>query len=141
MSRERRAQAFFRRFPEVDDRVMGEGFTWETQDRARDIAAAQAAWHKAADMLAGPALQLVLLDELNIALKRHYLAMDDVIAALQARPPMQHVIVTGRAAGTDRYRRHRYRNGRDQARLRRRHSRAERHRTAGRTLRKQRRKN
>ena len=89
-------EAFFRRFPEVDYHVMGEGFTWETQDRERDIAAAQAAWRKAAGMLADPALQLVLLDELNIALKLHYLALDDVIAALQARPPMQHVIVTGR---------------------------------------------
>ena len=91
-------EAFFRRFPEVDYHVMGEGFTWETQDRERNIAAAKAAWHKAVRMLANPALQMVLLDELNIALKHHYIAVDDVIAALKDRPPMQHVIVTGRGA-------------------------------------------
>ena len=91
-------EAFFRRFPDVDYHVMGEGYTWEIQDRERDIAAAQSAWHKAASMLADPALQLVLLDELNIALKHRYIAVDDVTAALKDRPPMQHVIVTGRGA-------------------------------------------
>ena len=91
-------ETFFRRFPDVDYYVMGEGYTWETQDRERDTAAAQAAWHKAAGMLADPMLQLVFLDELNIALKHRYIAMDDVIAALQDRPPMQHVIITGRGA-------------------------------------------
>ncbi len=91
-------ETFFRRFPEVDYHVMGEGYTWETQDRARDIAAAQAAWRKAASMLADPALQLILLDELNIAFKHHYINVDDVIAALKIRPAMQHVIITGRGA-------------------------------------------
>lgn len=92
-------EAFFRRFPdEVSYHVMGEGFTWETQDRERDIAAAAAAWAKAAAMLADPEFDLVLLDELNIALKYQYVAVDTVVAALQARPPLQHVVVTGRAA-------------------------------------------
>ena len=91
-------ETFFRRFPEVDYHVMGEGYTWETQDRERDIAAAQAAWRKAAGMLADPALQLILLDELNIAFKHHYINVDDVIAALKIRPAMQHVIITGRGA-------------------------------------------
>ena len=91
-------EAFFRRFPEVDYHVMGEGYTWETQDRERDIAAAQAAWGKAAAMLADPALQLILLDELNIAFKHHYIDVNDVITALHIRPAMQHVIITGRGA-------------------------------------------
>ena len=91
-------EAFFRRFPEVDYHVMGEGFTWETQDRERDIASAQAAWRKAAAMLSDPAYRLVLLDELNIALKHRYVDVQDVIAALKQRPPMQHVVITGRAA-------------------------------------------
>ena len=91
-------EAFFRRFPEVDYHVMGEGYTWETQDRERDIAAAQAAWSKAAAMLADPALQLILLDELNIAFKHHYIDVNDVITALRIRPAMQHVIITGRGA-------------------------------------------
>ncbi len=91
-------EAFFRRFPEVDYHVMGEGFTWETQDRTHDIAAAEAAWRTAAGMLTNPAYEVVLLDELNIALKYHYIDTNQVIAALVDRPPMQHVIVTGRGA-------------------------------------------
>ncbi len=91
-------EAFFRRFPEVDYHVMGEGFTWETQDRTRDIAAAEAAWRTAAGMLTNPDYEVVLLDELNIALKYHYIDTNQVIAALVDRPPMQHVIVTGRGA-------------------------------------------
>ncbi len=91
-------ETFFRRFPEVHYHVMGEGYTWETQDRTRDIAAAQTAWRTAAGMLADPAYQVVLLDELNIALKYHYIEIADVISALTGRPPMQHVIVTGRGA-------------------------------------------
>ncbi len=91
-------EAFFRRFPEVAYHVMGEGFTWETQDRERDIAMAQSAWLKSAAMLTNPAIQLVLLDELNIALKQRYIDVQDVIAALKTRPPMQHVIITGRGA-------------------------------------------
>lgn len=92
-------ELFFRRFPEqVAYHVMGEGFTWETQDRQRDIRAAEAAWAKAREMLADPTMQLVVLDELNIALKHGYLDLDQVLADLSARPPMQHVIVTGRGA-------------------------------------------
>ena len=91
-------EAFFRRFPEVEYHVMGEGFTWVTQDRERDIAAAQAAWQKAGAMLSNAAIHLVLLDELNIALKHRYIDVDDVIAALRTRPPMQHVVITGRGA-------------------------------------------
>ncbi len=91
-------EAFFRRFPEVEYHVMGEGFTWETQDRERDIAAANAAWEKAAHMLNDDDVGLVLLDELNIALKYDYVNLDAVITALQSRPPMQHVVVTGRGA-------------------------------------------
>lgn len=91
-------EAFFRRFAEVQYHVMGEGFTWETQDRERDIAAAHAAWDKAALLLADPDVGLVLLDELNIALKYGYVNLDVVIAALRQRPPMQHVVITGRGA-------------------------------------------
>ena len=92
-------ELFFRRFPEqVRFHVMGEGFTWETQDRQRDIAAAEAAWEVSRELLRDPAVGLVVLDELNIALKHGYLDLDQVLSDLQARPPMQHVIVTGRAA-------------------------------------------
>lgn len=91
-------EAFFRRFPEVEYRVMGEGYTWETQDRQRDIAAAQAAWDAALGMLRDPGIGLVVLDEINIALKLRYLEVERVIETLRARPPMQHVVLTGRAA-------------------------------------------
>ena len=92
-------ERFFRRFPEqVRYHVMGEGFTWETQDRQRDIAAAEAAWEVSRDMLRDPSIGLVVLDELNIALKHGYLDLDQVLTDLQARPPMQHVLVTGRGA-------------------------------------------
>ncbi|MBD8491490.1 cob(I)yrinic acid a,c-diamide adenosyltransferase [Pseudomonas syringae] len=92
-------ELFFRRFPEqVRYHVMGEGFTWETQDRQRDIAAAQAAWEVSRQLLGDPAISLVILDELNIALKHGYLDLDQVLTDLQARPPMQHVVVTGRGA-------------------------------------------
>ena len=91
-------EAFFRRFPEVSYHVMGEGFTWETQDRDRDIAAAIAAWEKACAMLEDPSYQLVILDELNIVLKYEYLSTEEVITRLSARPPAQHVVVTGRHA-------------------------------------------
>ncbi|EPL14947.1 MULTISPECIES: cob(I)yrinic acid a,c-diamide adenosyltransferase [unclassified Pseudomonas] len=92
-------ELFFRRFPEqVRFHVMGEGFTWETQDRQRDIAAAEAAWEVSRQLLRDPAIGLVVLDELNIALKHGYLDLDQVLSDLQARPPMQHVVVTGRGA-------------------------------------------
>jgi cob(I)alamin adenosyltransferase len=87
------------RFPDlVTCRAMGEGFTWDTQDRARDIAAARAAWEAATAMIADPAYQLVLLDELNIVLRYDYLPLDEVLAALKAKPRDLHVVVTGRNA-------------------------------------------
>ena len=78
--------------------TMGEGFTWETQDRARDIAAARRAWTRATELLHTPALSLLVLDELNIALRYDYLPLEEVLAALAARPAMLHVVVTGRNA-------------------------------------------
>jgi cob(I)alamin adenosyltransferase len=87
------------RFPElVTCRAMGEGFTWDTQDRARDIAAARAAWEAAKAMIADPSYRLVLLDELNIVLRYDYLPRDEVLAALKAKPRDLHVVVTGRNA-------------------------------------------
>jgi len=92
-------ELFFRRFPEqVRYHVMGEGFTWETQDRQRDIAAAEAAWEVSREMLRDPSIGLIVLDELNIALKHGYLDLEQVLSDLQSRPPMQHVLVTGRGA-------------------------------------------
>jgi cob(I)alamin adenosyltransferase len=91
-------ETFFRRFPEVSYHVMGEGFTWETQDQARDQAAAEAAWEVACGMLRNPDIALVLLDELNIALKLGYVEADEVLAALRERPLAQHVVITGRGA-------------------------------------------
>jgi cob(I)alamin adenosyltransferase len=79
-------------------RTMGEGFTWETQDRARDVAAASAAWEAAREMIADPQIRLLILDELNIALRYDYLPLADVVAALRARRPDLHVVVTGRNA-------------------------------------------
>ncbi|MDO6452332.1 cob(I)yrinic acid a,c-diamide adenosyltransferase [Neptunomonas phycophila] len=91
-------EAFFRRFDEVEYYVMGEGFTWETQDKTRDIEAASAAWAQAKALLENDAISLVVLDELNIALKYKYVALDDVITAVQSRPRYQHVVITGRGA-------------------------------------------
>jgi len=78
--------------------TMGEGFTWETQDRARDVAAAERAWAKACALMADPNLAMLILDELNIALRYDYLDLAAVIAALKARPPSLHVVITGRNA-------------------------------------------
>jgi cob(I)alamin adenosyltransferase len=90
---------FFKRFPEsVRYEVMGQGFTWDTQDRARDIEAAEAAWKTSVEMLHDPDLDLVLLDELNIALRYDYLDIDKVVADLEARPRDKHVVITGRNA-------------------------------------------
>jgi len=92
-------EKFFRRFPEeVSFHVMGEGYTWETQNRERDVEKAQLAWARAKELLADEAIHMVVLDELNIALKYKYLDVQQVISDLQARPVMQHVIVTGRGA-------------------------------------------
>jgi cob(I)alamin adenosyltransferase len=92
-------ELFLQRFPdEVSFHAMGEGYTWETQDRERDIACAERAWARAKEFLSDPGIGFVVLDELNIALKYRYLDVNRVIEDLRARPPMQHVVVTGRAA-------------------------------------------
>lgn len=77
---------------------LGEGYTWETQDRARDTDMAQKAWAAAAEFLRDPAYAMVILDEFNIALQHDYVRLADVLPVLQARPPMQHVVITGRGA-------------------------------------------
>ena len=82
----------------VTCRAMGEGFTWDTQDRARDVAAARWAWDAAKAMIADPSYRLVLLDELNIVLRYDYLPIDEVVAALKAKPRDLHIVVTGRNA-------------------------------------------
>ncbi len=92
-------RAAFKRFPElVEWRTMGEGFTWETQDRARDVGAARRAWDCALEMMRTPDLGLLVLDELNIALRYDYLDEAAVLAGLAARPEALHVVVTGRNA-------------------------------------------
>lgn len=87
------------RFPDLCQfRAMGEGFTWETQDRQRDIAAARRAWEAGRAMIADPSFHMVILDELNIVLRYDYLPLEEVLATLQARPRDLHVVVTGRHA-------------------------------------------
>ncbi len=82
-------------------RTMGEGFTWETQDRARDVGAAEAAWDEAKRMMADETIRLLVLDELNIALRYDYLRLADVVETLRTRRPGLHVVVTGRNAKPD----------------------------------------
>ena len=97
-------RAVLERFPElVTICTMGEGFTWETQDRARDIVAANAAWTAAREMIEScrgdnPAFAMVILDELNIVLRYDYLPLDEVVDVLEAKPANLHVVVTGRNA-------------------------------------------
>ncbi|MFM9841465.1 MAG: cob(I)yrinic acid a,c-diamide adenosyltransferase [Dongiaceae bacterium] len=79
-------------------RTMGGGFTWETQDRGADVAAARAAWEEAKALMADPEIHLLLLDELNIVLRYDYLPIDEVVETLKARRPDLHVVVTGRNA-------------------------------------------
>ena len=79
--------------------VSGEGFTWETQDRARDVAAAKAGWEQAKKLILNPEIRFILLDEINIALRYDYLDIDEVVEfLLTAKPPMTHVVLTGRNA-------------------------------------------
>ena len=85
----------------IEFKAMGEGFTWETQDKARDIAAAEKAWAEAARMLADPSYKMVLMDELNIVLKYDYLPLDPILEALKNRPEGQHAVITGRNALPD----------------------------------------
>lgn len=91
-------EVFFRDHARVRWHVMGEGFTWETQDKSRDTAAAQAAWARALIYLADPATNLLILDEITYAFKYNWLDLGDVIAEIRKRPPLQHVILTGRSA-------------------------------------------
>ncbi len=88
----------FKRFDNVDFHAIGDGFTWNTQDRDQDIATAERAWREAERMIADPSYSMVILDELNVILKYAYLDQDKVLAVLAARPPMMHVVVTGRHA-------------------------------------------
>ena len=83
---------------QVEWHTLGEGFTWETQDRARDVAAAERAWLAAQKMMADPAIRLIVLDELNISLRYEHLDIAAVVAALQARRRDLHIVVTGRNA-------------------------------------------
>ena len=83
---------------QVEWHTLGEGFTWETQDRARDVAAAERAWAAAQEMMANPAIRMIVLDELNISLRYEHLDIAAVVAALQARRRDLHIVVTGRNA-------------------------------------------
>ncbi len=91
-------EAFFRQQPGVTWHVLGEGFTWETQNLARDIETAQRGWAIVRGMLRDPTLALVVLDELTYPIKYGWLQLADVLADLAQRPAMQHVVITGRAA-------------------------------------------
>ena len=94
-------EAFFRQFGNVSYHVMGEGYTWETQDRERDTEMAEAAWDQARALLRDESVDLVILDELNIALKKEYLDLPTVLEDLANRPARQHVVITGRGAPQD----------------------------------------
>lgn len=92
-------KAVFDRFPDqIEFKPMGEGFTWDTQDRARDIAVARTAWDEVKRMIADPSYQMVIADELNIVLRYDYLPTEEVLEVLAAKPDMTHVIITGRNA-------------------------------------------
>ncbi len=87
------------KFPDlVTVKVMGEGFTWETQDRERDVAHARAGWEEAKKMIADPSYRMVLLDELNIVLRYDYLPFEEVMDVLKSRPQDKHIVITGRNA-------------------------------------------
>jgi len=97
--RETGERQLLERFPElVTIKVMGEGFTWETQDKERDIAAAEAAWAETETLLQDPELHMLILDELNIVLRYDYLPLERVLDALRHKRPDLHVVVTGRNA-------------------------------------------
>lgn len=91
-------EAFFRAQPGIVWHVLGEGFTWDTQDRARDAAKAREGWAVAKTLLSDPGIGLVVLDELTYCLSYGYLDTDEILSDIAARPPMQHVVVTGRGA-------------------------------------------
>jgi len=94
-------EAFFRNHPLLNWHVMGDGFTWETQDAEHDRQSGRAAWQLATDYLKDPAINLLILDEFTYALKYGWVSMEEVAEALQQRPEMQHVVITGRAASQD----------------------------------------
>jgi cob(I)alamin adenosyltransferase len=94
-------EGFFSRQPNVEWHVLGEGFTWDTQDGERDINTAQAGWKVAQKMLNNPEINLVILDELTYTMKYGYLDTVQILADIAARPPMQHVVITGRGAPQD----------------------------------------
>lgn len=92
-------KAVFDRFPGIIEfKPMGEGFTWDTQDRTRDIAVARTAWDEVKRMIADPSYGMVIADELNIVLRYDYLPVEEVLDALAAKPEMTHVVITGRNA-------------------------------------------
>jgi len=91
-------EAFFKRFENVEYHVMGDGYTWDTQNSERDKETARAAWNQALKFLSDQSIEMVLLDELNIVLKQKLLPIEEVLQAFMHRPEMQHVVVTGRAA-------------------------------------------
>ncbi len=91
-------RTLFEQFPNVDWFTIGDGFTWITQDRERDIATAQKAWAQAAQLIADTNYDMVILDELNTILKYEYVDVNEVLATLAKKPAMQHVIITGRHA-------------------------------------------
>ena len=91
-------QQFFKERDDVEYHVMGTGFTWDTQDRDKDIAAAEKVWEKAVPILTNPAFDIVLFDEITYMFKYDYLSVEKVVAALKARPEKQNVIITGRDA-------------------------------------------
>ncbi len=92
-------KAVFDRFPDqIEFRAMGDGFTWDTQNRAADVASARRAWEEVKRMIGDPSYQMVVADELNIVLRYDYLPLDEVLEVLRGRPEMTHVVVTGRNA-------------------------------------------
>ncbi|HEV7314857.1 cob(I)yrinic acid a,c-diamide adenosyltransferase [Sphingopyxis sp.] len=92
-------KAVFDRFPDlIEFKPMGEGFTWDTQDRTRDIAVAREAWDEVKRMIADPSYAMVIADELNIVLRYDYLPVDEVLEAIGGKPHMTHLIITGRNA-------------------------------------------
>jgi cob(I)alamin adenosyltransferase len=92
-------KTFFQANPDLlTFEVMGEGFTWDTQDRARDIAAARAAWERSKELILDPTYDFVILDELNIVLRQDTLPIDEIVAFLKDRPLTKHICITGRSA-------------------------------------------
>jgi len=94
-------QLFFQNNPQIKYFAMGEGFTWDTQDKKGDIERAEQCWAKAAEMIADPELDFVLIDELNVVLSFDYLSIQSVISALKAKPKSTHVVITGRGASEE----------------------------------------